>query len=71
MADTETTEKAAAEAPAKAAAAMQTFIPAISFMGYPDGVNAAPVDFVAGAESRPVTADYLDLMKSKGLVAGD
>lgn len=71
MAETEKTEKAALEVPAQPVAAMQTFIPAISFMGYPDGVNAAPVDFVAGVESRLVTADYIDLMKSKGLVAGD
>lgn len=71
MADTEDTEKASPAAKTEAAAAMQTFIPAISFMGYPDGVEAAPVDFVAGVESRPVTADYLYLMKSKGLVAGD
>ncbi len=71
MAETEKTEKPDREAPAAPATAMRTFIPAISFLGYPDGVEAGPVDFVAGVESRLVTEDYLDLMKSKGLVAGD
>lgn len=44
-----------------------TFIPAIDFLGYPDGKTR--IDFKAGKESPPVPADYAALMRKKGLVA--
>lgn len=49
------------------AAAAETFIPAVSFTGYPSG--KAPVEFVAGVESIPVSPAYAQLMRDKGLVA--
>ena len=49
--------------------ALVTFIPKVTFTGYPDGV--AEVFFEAGKESAPVSPDYLLLLKEKGLVADD
>lgn len=45
----------------------ETFIPAVSFTGYPDGKT--PVQFIAGVESAPVPAEFAQLMRDKGLVA--
>jgi hypothetical protein len=46
-----------------------TFIPRVSFTGFPDGVT--PVQFMAGVESIPVAPDFAQLMRDKGLVADD
>ncbi len=48
--------------------APQTFVPAISFTGYPDGVTET--NFVAGQESQLVSAEFIELVRSKGLIAG-
>lgn len=48
-------------------ASLVTFIPRLSFDGYPDGLNI--VHFIEGETSIPVTRDYLELLKSKNLVA--
>lgn len=53
--------------PKPAAAASETFIPAVSFTGYPKGKT--PVEFKAGVESIPVSPAYAQLMRDKGLVA--
>lgn len=45
--------------------ALETFVPSDNFRGYPDGVT--PVDFEAGVESIPVTAEYAALIRAKGL----
>lgn len=45
----------------------ETFIPAVTFDGYPDGKTK--VTFRAGVESIPVPAEYAQLMRDKGLVA--
>ena len=45
----------------------ETFVPAVSFTGYPDGKT--PVRFIAGAESAPVPAEFAQLMREKGLVS--
>lgn len=42
-----------------------TFIPAVSFTGYPDGKK---MQFTIDVESEPIPADYLDLLREKGLV---
>lgn len=42
-----------------------TFVPAIDFLGYPDGKTR--IDFKAGEESPPVPAEYAALIRSKGL----
>lgn len=47
--------------------ATQTFVPAVSFTGYPDGAN--PVLFRAGVESPPVSPEYAALIRDKGLAA--
>jgi hypothetical protein len=52
---------------ASAAPVTETFIPAVSFTGYPKGKTA--VEFVAGVESIPVSPAYAQLMRDKGLVA--
>ena len=44
-----------------------TFIPAVTFTGYPD--DKTPVLFRAGVESEPVTEAFAQLMRDKGLVA--
>lgn len=54
------------DAPSKAPETT-TFIPAIDFLGYPDGKSR--IDFKAGQESPPVPAEYAALMREKGLVA--
>lgn len=46
---------------------MTTFIPAISFTGYPDGNHKNPVRFVEGVESVDVPEAYARLMHEKGL----
>jgi len=48
-------------------ASLVTFIPRASFDGYPDGLNI--VHFIEGELSIPVTPEYLELLKSKNLVA--
>lgn len=48
-------------------AAVSTFVPAVSFTGYPDGET--PVYFKAGARSAPVPVTFINLMERKGLVA--
>lgn len=45
----------------------ETFVPAVSFTGYPDGKT--PVQFIAGVESAPVSAEFAQLMREKGLVS--
>ncbi|MBX5253317.1 hypothetical protein HJC03_23395 [Rhizobium sp. NLR4b] len=42
-----------------------TFVPAVSFEGYPEDKKTK---FLAGVESVPVPASYLDLLRAKGLV---
>jgi len=42
-----------------------TFVPAVSFTGFPDDVKTK---FTAGVESAPIPADYLELLREKGLV---
>jgi hypothetical protein len=42
------------------------FIPEVSFTGYPDGKTKTK--FTAGTKSAPVPADYLELLREKGLV---
>jgi hypothetical protein len=49
-----------------AAAKTVSFVPAVSFLGFPDDV--APVNYLAGAPAE-TTPEYLKLLKSKGLVA--
>lgn len=44
-----------------------TFVPAISFTGYPDGETE--VRFFAGRESAPVPAEFIELVQTKGLAA--
>ena len=48
-------------------ASLVTFMPLQSFDGYPDGINI--VHFIEGEVSAPVTPEYLQLLKSKNLVA--
>lgn len=48
---------------ASTAAPTETFVPAVSFLGYPDG--STEVHFVAGVESAPVTAEFATLMRAK------
>lgn len=50
-----------------AAPATETFVPAVSFTGYPD--EKTPVEFQAGVESVPVPAAYAALIREKGLVS--
>lgn len=50
------------------AAPANTFIPAISFTGYPDGKTETA--FEAGVESQPVPVAFLNLVRAKGLIAG-
>jgi hypothetical protein len=46
-----------------------TFLPAVTFTGFPDGDHRNPVLFKAGVESAPVPEEYAQLMRDKGLVA--
>lgn len=55
------------KADARVAAATESFVPALSFTGYPDGKT--PVQFTAGIESVPVPSDFAQLMRDKGHVA--
>lgn len=48
-------------------AAVSTFVPAVSFTGYPDGKT--PVHFTAGVRSSPLPATYIALIKQKGLAS--
>ncbi|MEH7903998.1 hypothetical protein V7794_22645 [Rhizobium laguerreae] len=41
-----------------------TFIPAVSFTGFPNDVKT---HFTAGVESEPMPADFIKLMRAKGL----
>lgn len=43
-----------------------TFFPSASFTGYPGGEKTK---FLAGVESAPVPASYLDVLRAKGLVS--
>jgi len=49
--------------------ALQTFIPAESFEGYPFDPKGSAVIFMKGQESIPVPADYVALLRDKDLVA--
>lgn len=49
----------------KAPEKLVVFTPAVPFTGYPFD---AEVQFVAGTDSVPVTEDYAQLMRDKGLV---
>lgn len=49
--------------------AAETFVPAVTFDGYPDGKTK--VTFRAGVESIPVSAEFARLMREKGHVAPD
>lgn len=42
-----------------------TFVPDVSFTGYPDGIETK---FTAGEESAPMPAEFIELMRTKGLV---
>ena len=44
-----------------------TFIPKVGFLGFPDGKTG--VDFKAGVESIPVSSEYADLIRKKGLAS--
>ncbi|MCV9960730.1 hypothetical protein OIU34_02360 [Pararhizobium sp. BT-229] len=44
-----------------------TFIPAISFTGYPEE-DTKPVKFTAGIESVPVPAEFIALVRDKGYI---
>lgn len=48
---------------------LATCVPLVTFDGYPFDPTGSPVRFSAGRESIPVPADYIDLLKSKGLVS--
>ncbi len=50
---------------------MITFLPGRTFTGFPDGDHRKPVLFTAGVESIPVSEDYAQLMREKGLVASE
>ena len=50
---------------------MTTFLPGVTFTGFPDGDHRKPVLFKAGVESIPVSEEYAQLMREKGLVATD
>ncbi|HBF30861.1 hypothetical protein [Rhizobium sp.] len=52
---------------AASAATSTTFVPSISFRGYPDGITE--VHFSAGVESAPVSPEFAALMRAKGLVS--
>ncbi|EJB02882.1 hypothetical protein Rleg9DRAFT_1696 [Rhizobium leguminosarum bv. trifolii WSM597] len=41
-----------------------TFIPAVSFTGFPNDVKT---HFTAGVESAPMPAEFIKLMRAKGL----
>lgn len=45
---------------------MKTFFPTINFTGYPEDKKT---EFFAGKESVPVPASYVELLRTKGLVA--
>lgn len=45
---------------------MKTFFPTINFTGYPENRKT---EFFAGKESVPVPASYVELLRTKGLVA--
>ncbi len=42
-----------------------TFIPKVDFLGFPDGKTE--VNFKAGVESIPVSPEYAELIRKKGL----
>ncbi|MGO8093224.1 hypothetical protein [Rhizobium leguminosarum] len=46
----------------------RTFIPAVSFTGFPNDVKT---HFTAGVESAPMPADFIKLMRAKGLTTDD
>ncbi len=48
---------------------MIKFIPAQTFIGFPDGNHKKPVKFKTGVESEDVTEEFAQLMRDKGLVA--
>ena len=48
--------------------ALETFIPAVTFTGFPDD-RPRGVKFFAGVESIPVPPEFVALMREKKLVA--
>lgn len=48
---------------------MTTFIPAVTFTGYPDNDHKNPVVFTAGVESVDVSDEYAEIIREKGLIA--
>lgn len=49
--------------------ALETFIPKVNFLGFPDGKTK--VNFTAGVESIPVPPEYAALIRAKGLASDD
>lgn len=45
-----------------------TFVPAVDFLGFPEGSGRRGVNFKAGQESIPVSRAFAQLMRDKGLV---
>lgn len=48
---------------------METFVPLVTFDGYPRG--RTKVVFKAGVESEPVPAKYAELIRQKGLAPSE
>lgn len=46
-----------------------TFVPAVDFLGFPEGSGRRGVNFKAGQESIPVSTEFAQLMRDKGLVS--
>ncbi len=46
-----------------------TFVPAVDFLGFPEGSGRRGVKFKAGQESIPVSREFAQLMRDKGLVS--
>jgi hypothetical protein len=46
-----------------------TFVPKVSFLGFPSGKHREPVKFKKGQESIPVPEEFVQFMREKGLVA--
>lgn len=54
-------------APTVESPAAETFIPSVTFEGYPDGVHK--IVFSAGVESIPVSPEYAALIRAKNLAS--
>lgn len=48
---------------------MVTFVPAVDFLGFPEGSGRRGINFKAGQESIPVSPEFAQLMRDKGLVS--